>query len=853
MQRRPLVTVCAALVAGIFLSRYAALPWWALAVCAVGFVGVFSATGQKGPRILSYTSLYALVAVAGALWYQARQMHVWMWPLEPTPESAPLLLRGTIVSPVRLETTTPVIQAAMDERPLELSLFDLRVDSLALDSGTWQGTDFRVQASVQGFAHHVRHGDRVEVLAAIHPLRPPRNPGAFDYSRYASERGIAGTARILAPESMRVIGRTSVGIAGLMELIRSHLRQYVASRVPKNGAGLVNALVLGSRGSLTRDWADVFARSGTMHFLAVSGLHVGLVGALGWICGRRLRLDFRRAGIITLAIVVVYAALVGFRPSVLRATLMAVAFLIGLIAARQRDALNLLALAAILVLVARPQDLFDGGFEMSFAAAGFLVLFFPELARWARREPDRLQRLSIEAQPSILRLAAIRLRRYAVMAAIVSLVAWLGAAPLVWKTFRLITPVSVVASVLVAPLIWVLLSGGLVLLAAGWIPGVGALLGYGVWVPAWLLQRVVSGLAAAPLGHFYAPEPATGWVVAYYALAAVIAARRALSLRAMHIFGMAMLFVAAFIGSEAFHLSRARPFSFTVLDVGHGLSVFLEFPDRTNLLYDAGSVDESVGRNDIGPFMWSQGVRRIDALVLSHPDADHVNAVPDLVKRFRVGKVFVNEGFGLSSLGQELLKILARDGLKHAELNAGDVLTLGAARVITLNPPSGAPPRSAERQNDASLVIMVECGERTVLLCGDIERAGATQIVAHLPRRPDIDALILPHHGAHFQGAAGFAQRVRAEAAIASCGWSGVNNMVRSSFESAGTPVFSTEFRGALRGRWISNELLIEQWSAQEGRWKEIHRTATGRTEQARSRPASVLQRRPAASLVATS
>jgi len=202
--------------------------------------------------------------------------------------------------------------------------------------------------------------------------------------------------------------------------------------------------------------------------------------------------------------------------------------------------------------------------------------------------------------------------------------------------------------------------------ARGWLVVGTALQGV-----SWTLGQSVTLLNAIPLGHFYASAPGWGWLAAYYALAVLIAARKVLGLRVFHITVAALLLAAAFLTSGAIASHRHTELRVTVLDVGHGLSVFCEFPDGRNLLYDAGGMDGDAGEHVVAPFLWSEQVGRIDALVLSHPDADHINGVPALIERFAIGTVCVNEGFGESELGGRLLRILGERGLKVDELAAG--------------------------------------------------------------------------------------------------------------------------------------------------------------------------------------
>jgi len=824
VRRRPLVPICAALAAGIVFARWLAPPWWApVSATAAAAAVFFAALRAERGSALCYFSLYVLIAAAGALLYLGQQDPAVRLPVAPADgKGLPLRLRGTVIASPEFVERVSTLRPTADLPPRRSTRFELQVDAFAAPSGPWHEGRGRLRVSVHQWATAVRYGDRVEMAAMLSPLGHGRNPGEFDYAAYLRDRGVCGVARVVGPAAVQRLGSGAIPWPfRWLHGARAALRRYLASRLPGAGSGVAGALVLGARHEVPRRWRDLFARTGTMHFLAVSGLHVALVAGAAWFFGRKLRLGQRRTAWLAAAVVVAYALVVGLRPSILRASLMALALLVALLRRRQRDYLNIVALAAIIILAINPRDLFDVGFQLSFAAVGFLSLFIPEWRTWCRRRRDQVRELQLRAESSSVKRLTLLARRYAGSAAMVSLVAWLGAFPLMWRTFHLVTPIAVLANLIVAPLIWSLLVGGFVLLAVGWVPVLGWAVGYGVWGLTMLLGGCVAALDRVPWAHFYAAAPGAGWLVAYYALALLFAGRRVLRLPARYVGYAAVALASAFllVGSIGGGDGRLR---FTVLDVGHGLSVFCEFPDGSHLLYDAGGFDSSAGERVIAPFLWHERVRQLDALVLSHPDADHTNGVPALLERFGIGLVCVDEGFEQSELGGVLARQLRRRGHELVHLVAGNRL-VGPAdiEIEVLNPSHGMVSPNMQRQNDRSVVLSITHRGQSLLLCGDVEEIGAAQVAVRLRATgKQTTAIVLPHHGAQFQGLAGFAQVVHAQVGIASCGLNGVAASTIAAFESAGTQVFATKLCGAVRGTFLDGGLRIERWDGAADDWR---------------------------------
>ena len=686
--------------------------------------------------------------------------------------------------------------------------FELAVDEVEVD-GRWRATTGLARVTLHEPGDELRYGDRVVVTGTARAPRRPTGPGQADRATALRRRGVAA---VMAVES-DVLVLESRGGGGLFQwlacAVRGKLRRVVRTtlsrRDPRAGA-MVCATVLGDRAELDDALEEAFRRSGTMHLLAISGLHVGIVALLVWKATSLLGLGRRLAGGLVLATVLLYAVMIGWTPAVARAAVFTAALVAAIVGRRRGDTLQATALAALVLLLLRPYDLFNAGFQLSFAAVVSIGALYHEF--WAAfRRPETLERrLLDEAEMGplarALRWPLRRLKRLLWGCFLTSAVAWLGVFPLIAYYFNLFSPVTVLANIVAVPLLMVVVVLGFTHLAFGVVWSVLA------WPSGWLAQWATAGLAAVvrgaarlPLAWTHCAAPPLGWLVAYYALGAVVLARRRLGLSRRR---AAMLWLAGVAVYLYASLAPARPsgLEVTALAVEHGLAVVLRYPDGSTVVYDSGTYGRlDVGRYVTAPALWARGVRRIDLLVLSHADVDHINGVPSLLERFPVGRVLHTPVLGTSDVGAQLLGMLDARGIPHQPAVAGDRFAVGGANVLeALAPVDWLLRTRPKNQNENGLVLRAGHAGRRVLLTGDIQQLAATILLsAGVDLRADV--LLVPHHGCNMPNARAFAAAVRPAVAICSNRADHLHPDTLAAYRDAGADLYATCWDGTITVR----------------------------------------------------
>ncbi len=593
--------------------------------------------------------------------------------------------------------------------------------ALAEPEGAFDGAFVVGRVQVRWFRQAVAlvGGERVRVKGTLRHPRPPGNPGQFDYAAWLQRQGVDAVLTMKSPQDLEILEGPDAwhrGAASLRSLFDRGTRPEVAA--------FLSAILLGRREPIEDGLLQSFQRSGTAHLLAISGQNLIIVLAGLWILLLLLGVRGRAQTLTLLALLALYVPLTGFQVSVVRSYLMLAAFLGADLVWRRRDPLSALSAAALVIVLADPAQVVDAGFQLSFAAVLGLSHVAPPLGATAGPGGPLWDRFR--------------------MALAASTAAWLATAPLVLEHFNLFTPGIVLSNLAVVPLMSAQFVVGLLHLPLAAL-GAGAVSGFAANLLFDAVSWTSHAVAALPLSWAYGPGPGPWLVTAYAAgLAAWTLWGRRLRHPALRL--AALLPIVALLGLGGIRRIPDIP-RLAVLDVGRGSCAVLERPDGSVVVVDCGSLDQrDPGASIAAPYLWSRGIVRIDVLVLTHTDLDHVNGARTLIERFRPGRVLVTRAFtepaGLAVERRGSPALL--DGLE------------------ILGPPVWEKFGPAPPANETSIVLRAD----GILLPGDIEERGVEELLT----LPDLKArvLVLPHHGKYFEQHAELFARVAPELVIAS-------------------------------------------------------------------------------------
>lgn len=753
------LVLAAGWLAGLYVASRSGVPSWLFVVVALLGGGLAILALRLRPAGLAGALVLVALGLGGVRFV----------PSVPGPAdvaqwhgSERLGVRGVVLDEPRRSASSLLVRLTVEEvRP----------------AASWQPASGKVEVTLPRSAV-VQLGDRLELWGR---LEPPPSSERFDYAAYLARQGVFSVLRY--PERYRQLGPADERVSPLAH-VRVRLAKTLGRLLPQPHAGIAEGLLLGRRSGLTDEVKAAFQRSGMTHLLVVSGFNVMLVaGVVLWLAERCLRRP--RAVAIALVAMLGYAAVVGFDPPVLRATLMGALALGALALGRPGDALNGLALAAVVMTALDPQALFDLSFQLSCVATAGLVLLAPALERGLRRLPAWLRTglaTTAAAQIATVPILALNFGRLQLVGLPANALA-LPAVPLatisagaatlaglLWEPLG--QAVAVVPWAAIGWLLWVADTYGALPWAEVEVPGIDA-----TW--AWPYYGLLL-LASAP--QIGLPGSRTLWVRARTWLGG----RRRLALAgtgvALVVLGGAVL--ATSPGAAAVHF----------LDVGEGDATLVVGPDGAHVLIDAGppgpDAVAAVGRRL--PFLR----RVIDLVVLTDTDSEHLGGLPELAERYDVRLVIEPAQARHSALYRRWREIAAQRGIAVQSAVGGMRIAWSGLEVELLDP--GA--LGADGRLLRALVVRVLLAGQPLLIIGDAPaeqqralaaRGGLTGSVLRVPRRGAADALD-----------PAFIAAVHPPVAIVSAGrgnrWGHPHPQVLDLLAGAGVPALRTDRHGTV-------------------------------------------------------
>ena len=637
----------------------------------------------------------------------------------------------------------------------------------------------------------LRYGRQITLTGVLQQPQDKRNPGGFDYRAYLARQDVVGI--IDAKGFLRVGAQGGFPPLRWIESLRIRTERVIDDIYTKGGtvepslhAQLLKGILLGKRSDLPTETLDLFRNSGTFHVLAVSGLHVGLIAMFCYFGFSLFRLPQKMLCLLTIVAVLIYACLIGFRPSVFRASLMTILFLFATLIDRDADLFNLLAFAALVLLLLNPAQLWDVGFQLSFVAVASIVYFVPKmeqpLRRWWSAEDDSPSQDSVPVLTKFKNAAV----KWLVLSYLVTLAAQIGTTPLIAYHFFRTYPLGILAGPFAVGLVSLIVAVGMVSVCIGFI---------WLWLPlakllAFFNHTIISiflgliGMFGQTWGVVKLTPPTLGVFVFYVACFLGIAHRRYVykHWKISSLIGLSI--VAIWVWSAAFQ-EKGRLLEVVTLDVGQGDATFIRFPDNRTMLIDGGVqrkyydqkkrrwVDYDVGKRVIEPYFDFHGIRKIDMVVLTHPDIDHGGGLGYILENFAVGRVIGISEMPLDSqTHRQLHAVVEANDIPYSFPYAGKIDLTPTATLNLLHPIDAASTDLMDQdKNDDSLVIKLTYREVDILFTGDIgKRAESRLIASGQDLRSEV--LKVPHHGSRTSSSAPFLDAVQPRYAIFSLGQS---------------------------------------------------------------------------------
>ena len=668
------------------------------------------------------------------------------------------------------------VDAALEGRQVTLS-GTIDTDPVRYDNAmSFYMRRLKVYAPLQD----IGYGDKVEVSGKLQIQSSPRNP------MLSSFEGLT-----LKSRHLKVVDRGGGNpLLKLSYYLKARFVSVIKSVIPPPYDELLSSIILGKAASdLPEDSKEDFKKTGTIHILVVSGMHLAILIGVILAILRLIRLPTPLSLIVITLVNLLYVLIAGAGPSIIRAAVMAEIAVIGQAVDRTKDFLNTAAIAALALLIIDPTNLFNIGFQLSFAATFSLVWLAPVIEEKIKQ---KIKSENIMAS-------------FFVSMTAVSIAPVLLTFPIILNNFNQLSLAAPLTNMLIISWAQILLLLGFSTAISGifFLP-LARVLAFFLLPLLVLLKTIVSYFASLPFACIYLPPVPFAAILIYYFLMCFKQIKRALVVLLVFILFTGILGASA--GSDLV---------VTVLDVGQGDSILVESPSGKKMLVDggdrAGKVD--MGKRVVVPFLRKKGISYLDIVVLTHPHSDHLGGLIYVLENIKAGMVLDPAIPHTSYLYQKFLSLIKSKDIPFKTALAGQVIDLGDGVSAQILAPTEPLIEESELNNN-SIVIKLVYKDTSLLLMGDAEKEEEERLLELYPDALAADVLKAGHHGSRTSSSPEFLEAVAPETAIISCGkgnkFKHPHQSTLKKFEEMGIKVYRTDQDGAVVIKSDGGEVSIQ-------------------------------------------
>jgi competence protein ComEC len=691
------------------------------------------------------------------------------------------------------------------ERSFEI-VFTASIDSLFIDNKIFASNDllickFRGDSLQRKYLYNkLNSGNKIFLTGTYQKGRERRNPGEFDYDKYLKSNGITGLFISYQTDSVSILSNQKNYFKSLLHSARKEIDKIIHDLHAPQTAGLLRGLILADRSEIDYETKNEFINSGVVHILAVSGLHVGYVLVIFIFIFGRFGIYLR--SILTIIGLLAFMFLTGVPPSVFRATLMAVVIIIAFLSNRSTNIINSISIAAFIILMINPNEIFNPGFQLSFSAVLAIGMLYPYF------------------QKMIFKLhLKHKLVEYILLFFGVSLSAQIGTLPFTLAYFSKLSIIALFANLLVIPAVGVIIGIAFITIFIGSFT-------YGLAIYFAAANDLFSGWMIAFIKYTGSLDFSFLWIrnyslydaiIFYAGLILILFTLNNTSKSFLKISLVLILIISIFVYSrfDDKELLAENNLSVFMVDVGQGDAFLLKFPNGKTALIDAGEANPFIdnGERVIIPLLDYLGIGKIDFGFISHLDLDHYGGFVSLIYNKRIKEVFRP----LPDSGSKSIRL--EKFLKDMKVKTGiydkKSFVVGNAKIYFLNDPYNYYYKSFS-SNNKSGIIKIVYGKTSFLFVGDCEHPAEYYLATNFENMLDSDVLKVGHHGSATGSSEAFLSLVSPDISLVSAGIKNKFNhpaeSVINSLEEINSVIYRTDKVGAVLLESDGNEIKQVNW-----------------------------------------
>ncbi len=602
-------------------------------------------------------------------------------------------------------------------------------------------------------------GDRISFKSSIRKPSNRGNPGEYNWEIDCLNEGIVWLASSRDHDSLVILNRghwlSPAGIIynirqSMISFIDANSGRYFRSESSTPIKAIIKGIVMGDRGDISPELNRSFSDSGLVHTFSASGIHVTIVGMMAFVLVKsifRFRPEWLlkvplpvAASMAAIPAVSIYCILVGFKPPSIRAAIMGVVLGISVLGQKRWDSLNTLAVASLFIMMIYPLSFMTPSFQLSFAAVAGIIMMMSSDVPWLFRIP-KTDSSKTNSGNSVKNLHLERsidfLRRPFISVLMVTVAATIATSPIVAQLFQRIPTYGICANLLAEfPLSFGLTFGLTAALLSLLSVELGAFVLFIADVNIWIALKIADLFSSMPCSVIHIPE--MGWAGLLFSIVATILffilikipSRKTLLILCLVLAGLLVVGLTSHIRNNL-----ANNFQTTFLNVGNGDAAFVKPPQTNGFLVDGGPVTEffNAGQSIIVPFLMLKSITRLDAVMLSHPQADHYGGLCAAVREAPTDILFMNQ---INNYPEKLFKKQISGIQKGIIFGQADRNSpahwIGDCKITFINARArtNISQKSSNAQiNDSSSVMRIDYFDFSILFLGDLEKSAEKDLL----------------------------------------------------------------------------------------------------------------------------
>ncbi len=647
----------------------------------------------------------------------------------------------------------------------------------------------------------LKPGNHLKVTGYYYKGKQRRNPGEFDYNEYLNSKDILGILSINDITSITVLDYDTDLFKNIIHQIRKTIDGQIKQYHSPETAALLRGLLLADRGDINYQTKTQFINAGVVHVLAVSGLHVGYIVLIFLFLFGRFNIYLQ--SIFTIIGLLCFMLITGVPPSVFRATVMAIVLIIAFLSNRSTNLINSISIAALIILIINPNEIYNPGFQLSFAAVLAIGIILPYINQL-------IEKWNVKN----------KILKYILLFWGVSLSAQIGTLPFTLLYFNKYSVIALLTNLIVIPSIGFIIAGAIVtLFFSATIPFIAVYFASANDLFSGWILSIIKYSGNLSYSYISVTNYSIIDLILFYFMLTLLLflLPRFVSIKSkLILFILIVANTILFSSLDNTNLLPDKFLSVLMIDVGQGDSFLIKFPNGKTALVDAGNTTSTFDNGDrvIIPLLNYLGIKKIDYGIVTHIDADHYGGFVALILNGIIGEIIKPEIDTTLSKDKRFEEFISE---RKVPINyfKEEKMEVGNAAIFFLYD-DDVNEISGESTNNRSGIFKLVYGETSFLFTGDVEK-NVEKIYANRYRNfLDSDVLKIGHHGSKTSSSNDFLQYITPELSLISAGFKNKFGHpaedVLQRLKTMGSTIYRSDLQNAILLRSDGQEIKLIEW-----------------------------------------